>query len=240
MRMEVKSVTGLGGTGTYNQWDVNIGGAPGRQGPTGSTGPTGYTGISGDLYKTTSTTSISLNDLQIGDTISPSIESGLSYTAGQEVVFGVNGSGANNNFVGNVNSYVGTQMSIKISSVTGTGGPYTQWMVNLNGAPGTPGDTGPTGPTGYTGYTGLRGDIYKTISPTLVTLDNLVINTLQTMKLVDPDLSYSPGQEVIFAVNANQYFTGRVDTYTPYWSSTSSSLAVIIISIIGEEQCKPV
>src|SRR5262245_58910718 len=66
---------------------------------------------------------------------------------------------------GEVTSYVTDTRLLTIAAdlVSGTGGSYNNWSINVAGEPGQPGPTGPTGPaggpTGPTGPTGVQGPI---------------------------------------------------------------------------------
>jgi hypothetical protein len=125
-------------------------GATGATGNTGSQGATGSTGIAGDKYTTTSTTSHSIGTGSKTFTV----ESGLALSIGQSIIVAYD---ASNKMEGTVTSYSGTDLIVNITSVTGSGGPYTSWSISLSGAPGPQGATGLTGATGNTGLQGATG-----------------------------------------------------------------------------------
>jgi hypothetical protein len=58
---------------------------------------------------------------------------------------------------GTVTSYSGTTLVVNVTSITGSGGPYTSWNISLSGAPGPQGATGLTGTAGSNGATGATG-----------------------------------------------------------------------------------
>jgi len=111
-------------------------------GPTGATGPTGS---AGDRYRSTSTTTLSV----AVSTKTLTIGTGLSFTAGQDVVIS---NSLSNYMYGTITSYdsVSGVLIADVYRAVGSG-TYASWTVNLSG---TIGATGPTGPTGALGPTG--------------------------------------------------------------------------------------
>ena len=120
-------------------------------GPTGATGPTGPTGAAGDRYRGSSTTTLSVSVA----TKTLTIETGLSYTAGENVIIYNN---ASNYMYGTISTYdaVSGVMIVSVYTVVGSG-TYSAWTVNLSGIQGVTGPTGPTGTTGAVGATGPTG-----------------------------------------------------------------------------------
>lgn len=85
-----------------------------------------------------------------------SVQSGLAYTAGAQVLISYTTAPASDNMYGTVTSYSGTTLVVNITTVTGSG-TFATWTVNVAGVPGPTGATGMTGPTGMTGMTGPTG-----------------------------------------------------------------------------------
>jgi hypothetical protein len=139
-------------------------GNPGTTGNTGNPGTTGTTGTPGDLYKTTSSTLININSLSLGGTGVITVDAGLAYTPGINVLVAVS---LTVYILGNVISYSGTTLTYKIIGWAGTGS-YSAWTVNilnLNGATGPEGKVGPRGTTGNTGNPGRTGTTGNTGNP---------------------------------------------------------------------------
>jgi hypothetical protein len=140
-----------GATGTTGPAGSNgATGATGPAGNNGATGATGASGLSGDKYTTTSTTSESIGTGSKTFTV----DSGLALSIGQVVIIAYD---ASNKMEGTVTSYSGTTLVVNVTSITGSGGPYTSWAISLSGAPGPQGATGLTGATGNTGSAGATG-----------------------------------------------------------------------------------
>jgi hypothetical protein len=138
----IAGATGATGTAGSN-------GATGATG-SGATGATGVAGLSGDKYTTTSTTSESIGTGSKTFTV----DSGLALSTGQTVIIAYD---ASNKMEGTVTSYSVTTLVVNVTSVTGSGGPYTSWSISLSGAPGPQGATGLTGTAGSNGATGATG-----------------------------------------------------------------------------------
>lgn len=131
---------------TGRKGDQGPTGPGGFQGPTGSQGQEGPTGPQGDRYQTSSTDTIDLSSLVIGNSITLAIDIDLNYSVGQEVIVA---NSTTNNFVGEVQSYnkATGNLTLIIQTITGSAS-LSAWEVNLDGAPGPQGEIGPTGPTG--------------------------------------------------------------------------------------------
>lgn len=87
------------------------------------------TNINGNVYKTSSTTSVNLTTLTVGDSVSLTVDSSLAYTIGQFVVVS---NSTSNQFTGKVSSYSGTTLQLTVTYTTGTG-TLASWDVNLAG-----------------------------------------------------------------------------------------------------------
>jgi hypothetical protein len=153
---ETGSAGATGATGTAGSngatGATGTAGSNGATGATGSgaTGATGAAGLSGDKYTTTSTTSESIGTGSKTFTV----DSGLALSTGQTVIIAYD---ASNKMEGTVTSYSVTTLVVNVTSVTGSGGPYTSWSISLSGAPGPQGATGLTGTAGSNGATGATG-----------------------------------------------------------------------------------
>ncbi len=173
-----ESIVGpTGGTGPTGPTGASITGPTGPSstvagptGPTGAsitgaTGPTGPTGAPGDLYKSTSTTTLSIAT----GTKTLTIGTGLAFTVGQDVLIY---NSSSNYMYGTITTYdsVSGVMIVSVYKIGGTG-TYAAWSVNLSGSLGATGPTGPTGslgPTGpsVTGPTGPTGAASTVAGPT--------------------------------------------------------------------------
>ena len=134
------------------------GGATGPQGPQGDQGPVGAIGPQGDVWAATSSTS---EDIATG-AVSVNIGSGYAYTVAQPVLIAYDDSNYMEGIVTSYNANTGV-LNANITSIVGSG-TYTDWDVNIAGAPGPAGDdgaqgvTGPTGPAGAAGPAGPAGN----------------------------------------------------------------------------------
>lgn len=149
-------VTGaIGSTGITGATGV-IGstGDVGTTGSTGSTGSTGIVGPTGDRYATTSSTSMNISTPSTP--LSFTIETGLAYSIGQEVIIAFS---STQQMIGTITSYTsGTGiMDVTVTTATGTGTGLQPWSINLNGAPGPAGPVGATGNNGSNGNNGSTG-----------------------------------------------------------------------------------
>lgn len=138
--------------------DSTVTGPTGPTGSKGATGATGPTGAKGDRFKSTSSTSNAMTtgtkSFILDETDVTKFE--IAFSAGQPIVAA---NTADKKLQGSVNSYTASTktLSVDITTVTGSGGPYTSWTINLDGAPGPDGPKGSTGATGATGPTGATG-----------------------------------------------------------------------------------
>lgn len=147
-------ITGdIGATGV-----IGITGATGSFGSTGSTGSTGGTGIAGptgDRYATTSSTS---NDISVPSTpLTFTVDAGLAYSIGQEVIIAFSSTQQMVGTITNFNSGTGV-MNVTVTTSIGSGSGLQPWSINLNGAPGPAGPVGATGSNGNNGATGATGN----------------------------------------------------------------------------------
>lgn len=139
--------TGLiGATG-----DIGIAGATGS---TGSTGATGIAGPTGDRYATTSSTALNISVPTTPLTFT--VETGLAYSIGQEVIIAFSSTQQMVGTITNFNSGTGV-MDVTVATSTGTGSGLQPWSINLNGAPGPAGPVGATGNNGSNGNNGSTG-----------------------------------------------------------------------------------
>ena len=143
--------------------EILIGGGGGGAGGVGNPGPpgsTGNTGTPGDLYSTTSNTTIDLDLLNLGDSLTLVVSAGLAYSKVQSILVA---NSVSNYFYATVSSYSGTNLNIITGSQSKEGsGIHSSWTVNLAGAVG---QAGPQGNAGTTGTTGDRGTTGNTGNP---------------------------------------------------------------------------
>lgn len=108
----VVNVDTIGGTGTFNDWNINIGGSP---------------SLAGNTYVSSSSTSLLIG---IGSTAF-SVGTGYSYSVGNRIRATDNGSSAN--FMeGNVLSYSAGILTIDVDTLGGSG-ILADWAINLGG-----------------------------------------------------------------------------------------------------------
>lgn len=152
-------VTGaIGSTGVTGSTGV-IGatgdiGTSGATGSTGSTGGTGIAGPTGDRYATTSSTVLNISVPSTPLTFT--VETGLAYSIGQEVIIAFSSTQQMVGTITNFNSGTGV-MDVTVTTSTGSGSGLQPWSINLNGAPGPAGPVGATGNNGSNGSTGSTG-----------------------------------------------------------------------------------
>jgi hypothetical protein len=129
-------------------------GTSGTAGTAGSSGATGSSGVNGDKYATVSSTSNTIptsHPTQLTFTVG----TGLAWSFAQTVIIAKDSS----NFIdASVVSYdAGTGVMV-VNSVSNTGtGTYSNWELNLEGAPGKAGSSGSSGFTGTSGVSGTAG-----------------------------------------------------------------------------------
>lgn len=153
------SVSGISGSGTFADWQVNLNGAigpagaQGIQGIQGNTGPTGVAGATGN----TGATGPQGNTGATGPT-------GATGTNGTDGNTGATGATGANGTNGNT----GATGPTGPTGATGTAGATgTQGNTGATGSQGNTGTTGATGPTGATGATGSQGNTGATGASTL-------------------------------------------------------------------------
>lgn len=135
-----------------------VAGVDGIQGPVGPVGPQGIQGlqgiqgVQGDKYAGTSTTSLALSN----GTKTLTTQAGLAWTSQQDLTIVYD---AGNHMHATVTSYDSSTgvMVVDVSQHTGSGGPYSSWTINIEGAIGAQGPVGPQGPIGLTGPQGVQG-----------------------------------------------------------------------------------
>jgi hypothetical protein len=112
-------------------------------------------------------------------------------------------------------------ISIKLNGCSGCTG---------SGGSGGTGFTGPTGPIGPPGPPGPEGasSIYTTYCFNTIDLSKLIVNNVYNFT-IGTNISYTPGQDLIFAFDGYNYFVGTIDSYDP----VSGSVNIIINSIEG-------
>ena len=152
--------------------DCYVPGGGSGNGIIGKDGATGPTGEAGDRYLTTTTSDFSSVPANGPGPVSVSVDSGLSYIIGNEVIATAVSDPYNNNFKATVSLYDSTTGAITLIDLFGLIGSWaTTTLANINlngifgptgttgpqGLPGTASLTGATGTQGSTGYTGVTG-----------------------------------------------------------------------------------
>lgn len=145
--------TGITGATGVTGATGNIG-TSGATGSTGSTGATGIAGPTGDRYATTSSTALNISVPTTPLTFT--VETGLAYSIGQEVIIAFSSTQQMIGTITNFNSGTGV-MDVTVTTSTGSGTGLQPWSINLNGAPGPAGPVGATGNNGSNGSTGSTG-----------------------------------------------------------------------------------
>ena len=190
---------------------------PGPTGARGSTGSTGANGIAGTQYGCTSSTSIRLQVLSVGDTVSITVPKGLAYTPAQYLLIAHS---LTLYFNANVTNYTEDILDVVIDRIVGSASSKTYWELNLAGAVGPQGNTGTNGNTGATGFqgptgnTGTPGDLFSTTSGTSIYLSDKLPGSVVFLS-VPTGLAYTPAQTVLAAVSITQYFNAQVVSYSP-------------------------
>jgi hypothetical protein len=125
----------------------------GSSGTSGSTGTSGSSGLSGDRFKTTSTTTYTLQ--APGGTGTITVGLGLAYSVAQSIIIAYD---ANNHNEAEVTSYdpLTGSLSFIVFRLTGSG-TYSVWSVNVDGASGGDGSSGSSGTSGTSATDGTSG-----------------------------------------------------------------------------------
>jgi hypothetical protein len=125
----------------------------GSSGTSGSTGTSGSSGLSGDRFKTTSTTTYTLQ--APGGTGTITVGLGLAYSVAQSIIIAYD---ANNHNEAEVTSYdpLTGSLSFIVFRLTGSG-TYSVWSVNIDGASGGDGSSGSSGTSGTSATAGTSG-----------------------------------------------------------------------------------
>ena len=128
-------------------------GTSGSSGTSGTTGTSGTSGLSGDRFKTSSTTTYTLQSP--GGTGTITVEPGLAYTVAQSVIISYD---AFNYVEAEVSSYdsITGVLNFIVFRLEGSG-TYNSWFVNIDGASGGDGSSGSSGTTGTSGSSGTSG-----------------------------------------------------------------------------------
>ena len=147
----INGTDGIDGT-NGNDGQNGIDGTNGSDGPNGTDGidgteqteQDGTNGTNGDKYATLyQGSSIDLGLIVIGYTYTYVLETGLAYTAGQDIIFGVRDAVTYDNFMGKVINYSTAtgELKIKVQTVTGNSVAIA-WEVNVGGSTGKQGNDG--------------------------------------------------------------------------------------------------
>lgn len=128
-------------------------GTSGSSGTSGTTGTSGTSGLSGDRFKTSSTTTYTLQSP--GGTGTITVEPGLAYTVAQSVIISYD---AFNYVEAEVSSYdsITGALNFIVFRLEGSG-TYSSWFVNIDGASGGDGSSGSSGTSGTSATAGTSG-----------------------------------------------------------------------------------
>jgi len=146
-----QGVPGVAGINGING-QQGVAGVAGVQGVQGIQGIQGIQGPQGDKYACISTTTLQLSN----GTKTFTTQTGLAWTSQQDLTIVYDAGHHMHGTVTTYNAQTGT-MVVDISQHTGTGGPFSQWTINIEGAIGTQGPVGPAGPQGEQGIQGIQG-----------------------------------------------------------------------------------
>ena len=151
------------------------------------------TGVVGNPTNLEATWIVNLDGASGGDG-----SSGTSGTSGVDGTSGTSGT----------SGVDGTSGTSGTSGVDGSNG--TSGTSGVNGSNGTSGTSGTSGINGTSGTSGYNGDKYR------ADYNNTITWTLGALNLViDSELAYSPGQQILVSVDATNYYQGVVDSYNP-------------------------
>jgi collagen type VII alpha len=167
---------------------VGIQGLSGTAAGAGATGATGVAGASG-----------------VAGSSGAAGATGIAGASGPSGATGVSGaSGVGASGISGASGYVGSDgaSGVGASGIAGSSG--------AQGASGSTGLTGATGINGATGSAGLDGDRYHTTSLTSFTIGD---SGSQTITLVDSNLDYSIGQDVVIAYDGSNRQYGNVTNF---------------------------
>ena len=145
-------------------------GVDGTSGTSGSSGTSGTSGTSGltILYRGTSTDSIDLSTLVIGNDKTLTTSTGLAYSIAQHLIVAYSNA---EHFHGDVVSYTSStgSLTIKVTDISTNVGTFASWTTNLDGAAGGDGTSGTSGTSGLLSLTGNTNN-------GLITLDGNIPN----------------------------------------------------------------
>jgi hypothetical protein len=199
------------GSGTYNDWIVNLSGSAGSAGTSGQSGTSGSNGTSGTSGGSGSS-----------GTNGTSGSNGSSGTSASSGTGGANGNTASSGTSGTAGA-TGPQGSTGPTGAQGpTGSSGTSGVSGVNGGTGPTGPQGPTGPPGGTGPspTGATGPTGPTGGQGPQTVYNQALNTNSNVYFYSMEGSslYSP----IFYVQNGAQFNAAFG-YTPHgWIGDSN------------------
>ena len=203
------STSGTAGTsGTSgSSGTTGTSGSSGTSGTTGTSGTAGTSGTSGTTGSSgTSGTSGSTGTSGSSGTTGTSGSSGTTGTSGSSGTSGTTGTSGSSGSSGTT----GIDGSNGTSGTSGTTG--TSGSSGTSGTTGTSGSSGTSGTTGTSGSSGLSGDRFATTSSSTYTLQAPGNSGTITVGL---GLSYTVGQSIIIAYDANNHNEAEVVSYNP-------------------------
>ena len=182
--------TDASGGGTYSSWQINLDGAVGITGASGVAGAQGASGVTGS------------QGIQGASGVD-----GASGITGASGVAGATGSQGEQGASG-IDGATGIQGASGVIGASGATG--SQGVHGASGHQGASGIQGASGVDGASGVAGLDGDRYHTTSTTTFTLGD---SGSQTITLVDSNLDYSIGQDVVVAYDGSHRQYGNVTAF---------------------------
>ena len=203
------STSGTAGTsGTSgSSGTTGTSGSSGTSGTTGTSGTAGTSGTSGTTGSSgTSGTSGSTGTSGTSGTTGTSGSSGTTGTSGSSGTSGTTGTSGSSGSSGTT----GIDGSNGTSGTSGTTG--TSGSSGTSGTTGTSGSSGTSGTTGTSGTSGLTGDRFATTSSSTYTLQAPGNSGTITVGL---GLSFTVGQSIIIAYDANNHNEAEVVSYDP-------------------------
>jgi len=136
------------------------------------------------------------------------VPSALGFQTGQFVLVQETGNTANY-MGGRVVSYSGTTLTLNITA-TGGNGTFSNWTIDVSGAPGAAGATGPQGPSGTTS----AFNVYETRAAAITAT---IPNSVNMIKTLAYDTSYTPESGATFT---------RVSAGTPFIDTWPTSITI--------------
>ena len=186
-------------------------GATGATGTAGASGIAGASGVAGATGIAGASGSGSVGASGVAGASGIDGASGAQGASGPSGATGIQGaSGVGASGVAGASGISGASGYVGSDGASGIGASGIAGSSGAQGASGTIGLTGATGINGATGTAGADGDRYHTTSLSTFTLGN---SGSQTITLVDSNLDYSIGQDVVIAYDGSNRQYGNVTNF---------------------------